>query len=280
MALRFHSVSQDAPSHRSPASFATNLWRYRDLLWQFTQREVELRHKGSHLGLIWSLLNPLLMLGLYVVVFTFIFNARLPNESRIDYALGVFLGLTIFQFLAEIISVAPMIIVGNPNFVKKVVFPLEILPASTVGAATFHLLVSIGLLLIGVVVAGDGLTLQIFWLPLIVLPLACLALGLAWTLAALGVFFRDLSQLAQFLSLVLMYASAVFYPVERIPGAVWQFLRLNPLLLTVDMARNAVLWNHAPNFKHLGYVYIVGLAMCYLGHHVFRKLKPAFADVL
>src|SRR4029079_3979447 len=123
--------------------------------WQFTQREVELRHKGSHLGLIWSLLNPLLMLGLYVVVFTFIFNARLPNESRIDYALGVFLGLTIFQFLAEIISVAPMIIVGNPNFVKKAVFPLKILPASTVGAATFHLLVSIGLLLIGVVVAGD-----------------------------------------------------------------------------------------------------------------------------
>jgi lipopolysaccharide transport system permease protein len=279
--LRFQLVSPDAtPSHRSPAAFATNLWRYRDLLWQFTQREVELRHKGSHLGLIWSLLNPLLMLGLYVVVFTFIFNARLPNESRVDYALGVFLGLTIFQFLAEIISIAPMIIVGNPNFVKKVVFPLEILPASTVGAATFHMLVSLGLLLIGVAVMGDGLTLQIFWLPVLVLPLALFALGLVWVLAALGVFFRDLSQLAQFLSLVLMYASAVFYPVERIPAAVWQFLRFNPLLLTVDMARNAVLWDHSPNFKHLAYVYVVGLIMCYVGHHVFRKLKPAFADVL
>ncbi len=119
-------MSQTAVSP-GPFAFVRDLWRHRELLWQFSLREVELRHRGSHLGLIWSLLNPLLMLSLYVFVFGYIFGGRfgvLPNETRMDFALGVFLGLSIFQFLAETLSAAPNLIVVNPNFVKKVVFPL------------------------------------------------------------------------------------------------------------------------------------------------------------
>jgi lipopolysaccharide transport system permease protein len=270
-------------SNSSPVAFVLDLWKYRELLWQFTRREVELRHRGSHLGLVWSLLNPLLILGLYVFVFGFIFGGHfgvLPHESRVDYALGIFLGLSLFQFLAEIITVTPGLIVANPNFVKKVVFPLEILPSATVGAAVFHLLISLGLVLLGVAFFGTGLSAGVFWLPVLILPLALFALGLGWTIASLGVFLRDLSQLAQFLSMALLYSSAVFYPVEKIPAVLWQFLRFNPLLLSIDLARNAVLWDRALNPKHLAYVYVLGLVMCYVGHRLFRKLKPAFADVL
>ena len=270
-------------SNSSPVAFVLDLWRYRELLWQFTRREVELRHRGSHLGLVWSLLNPLLILGLYVFVFGFIFGGHfgvLPHESRVDYALGIFLGLSLFQFLAEIITVTPGLIVANPNFVKKVVFPLEILPSATVGAAVFHLLISLALVLLGVALFGTGLSAGVFWLPVLILPLALFALGLGWAIASLGVFLRDLSQLAQFLSMALLYASAVFYPVEKIPAVLWQVLRFNPLLLTINLARNAVLWDRALNPKHLAYVYALSLIMCYVGHRLFRKLKPAFADVL
>ena len=277
-------MSRDtAKPSRSPLAFATGLWKNRELLWQFSLREVELRHKGSHLGLIWSLLNPLLMLSLYVFVFGYIFGGRfgvLPHETKMDYALGVFLGLAIFQFLAETMAIAPNLVTMNPNFVKKVVFPLEILSASSVCAAVFHLLISLSLVLIGAALFGDGLTGGVLWMPVIALPVAMLALGMSWTIAAFGVFLRDLSQLTNFLTLALMYASAVFYSTQKIPHSIWQILRFNPLLLAVTEARNAVLWNIPVNLLHVGYLYVVGFAGCYFGHMIFRRLKPAFADVL
>lgn len=275
--------SESRQVSHSPFAFIADLWRQRELLWQFSLREVELRHKGSHLGLVWSVLNPLLMLSLYTFVFSMIFGGKfgvLPHETTMDYALGVFLGLTIFQFLAETISVAPTRIVSNPNFVKKVVFPLEILPASSVSAAAFHMLISLTLVLLGVVFFGPGLTGGVFWLPVILAPLVLLALGVAWLIASLGVFLRDISQVTQFLSLALMYASAVFFSSRKIPPGIWHVLRFNPLLLSIEEARNAVLWNHPVNFNHLAYVYAFSFVACWAGFVVFRRLKPAFADVL
>jgi lipopolysaccharide transport system permease protein len=269
---------------RRLAPFANDLWTHRELLWQFTLRNVELRHRGSHLGLIWSLLNPLLMLGLYVTVFGYIFGGRfgiVPNETKADYALGIFLGLTVFQFIAEVMGVSPILIVGNPNFVKKVVFPLEILPASGVGGAAFHLLISLALVLLSIQFFGEGLHTGIFWLPVILLPVILLCLGIGWSFAALGVFFRDISQLMQFLIMVLMYASGVFYSARRsFPAAAWIWLRFNPVLLAIELARDAVLWRRPLNFHHLIYLYVFSLVACYLGYAFFRKMKPAFADVL
>jgi len=277
-------MSQDiVKASPSPFAFATDLWRQRELLWQFSLREVEVRHKGSHLGLIWSFLNPLLMLGLYVFVFGYIFKGSfgvLPNETRVDFALGVFVGLSLFQFLAEVIAISPNLVVAQPNFVKKVVFPLEILPSASIIAAAFHLLVSISLALLGIALFAGGLTVGVLWLPVILLPVILLALGVAWILAALGVFLRDLNQLTSFLNLALMYSSAIFYPTHKIPAAAWQILRFNPLLLAIEQSRNALLWNLPVNLQHLAYLYLVGFGTCYLGQLVFRRLKPAFADVL
>jgi lipopolysaccharide transport system permease protein len=263
--------------------FATDLWTHRELLWQFTLRNVELRHKGSHLGLIWSFLNPLLMLGLYVLVFGYIFGGSfgvLPNETRVDYALGIFLGLTLFHFVSEVLGLAPTIIVGNPNFVKKVVFPLEILPAANVAGAVIHMLISLGLVLLCMLVFGAGFSPEILWLPVIIFPLILLALGVAWLVSALGVFLRDIGQVMQFLTMALMFSSAVFYSAQKIPVAAWVFMRFNPILLAIELARDAALWNRPLNLNHLAYLYAAGLAACYLGHLAFRRMKPAFADVL
>jgi lipopolysaccharide transport system permease protein len=268
---------------RRLAPFAADLWQHRDLLWQFTMRNVELRHKGSHLGLIWSFLNPLLMLGLYVLVFGFIFGGSfgiLADESRVDYALGIFLGLALFHFVSEVLSTSPSVIVGQPNFVKKVVFPLEVLPAANVGGALFHLLISLGLVLLGMLVFGSGLPVGVFWLPVIIIPLIFFGLGLAWFISALGVFLRDIGQLMQFLTMALLFASAVFYSAQKIPAAAWVFMRFNPILLAIELARDAALWDRPINYHHLGYLYAVGLAACWLGHYTFRRMKPAFADVI
>lgn len=271
------------PMSAGPFRFGTELWRHRDLLWQFTLRNVELRHRGSHLGLIWSLLNPLLMMGLYVFVFGYIFGGRfnvIPNETKIDYALGLFLGLTIFQIFAEVLSIAPTVIVANPNFVKKVVFPLQVLPAANVGASLFHMLIGLSMVLAGVATLGPGLSINIIWLPVILIPVVLFSLGTAWFFAAIGVFFRDINQLVAFFSMVLMYSSAIVYPVNLVPPAAWTILRFNPILIAVDLCRDVVMWNHPIKLISLGYLSIVSVIVCIGGFWCFRKMAPAFADVL
>lgn len=268
------------------APFAADLWQHRSLLWQFTVRNVELRHKGSHLGLIWSFLNPLLMLALYVVIFGHVLGGSFgvtPNETRTEYGLGIFFGLALFHFVSEILTLSPGIIVSNPNFVKKVVFPVEILPPTNVFGALFHLGITLLLLLIGLVAFGPSLSWQALWLPVILFPLVLLMLGVSWLISALGVFFRDITQIMQFLGVGLMFASAVFYPATKIALSsplAWSILRFNPVLLAIELSRDAVLWSRPLNFHHLGYLYALGLVTCVAGHAAFRKMKPAFADVL
>jgi lipopolysaccharide transport system permease protein len=272
-----------SPGKVNPFRFVTDLWHHRELLWQFTLRNVELRHRGSHLGLLWSFVNPLLMLGLYVVVFGHIFGGSykvLTDETKVDYALALFLGLTLFQLFSEVLGASPQLIVGNPNFVKKVVFPLEILPASAVGAAIFHSLISLILVLVGVIVLGKGLSFHALWLPVILVPVVLLALGISWLVSALGVFFRDIAQLVSFANLILMYASAIFFPPSMIPPAFWSFLRFNPLLIAVDMARDNVMWHQPIDSAHLIYLIAVSGLVCAGGYWSFRRMAPWFADVL
>jgi len=268
------------------SSLLTNFARKRDLWWQFTVRAVELRHRGSYLGIIWAVLNPLLMLGLYMLVFGFIFKIRfgvLPHESSVDIALAIFLGLILFHVTAETLGVGPTIIVGQPNLVKKVVFPLEVLPLAQISAFWFHLLISLGLLLIGIVVLGRGLTLAgLLWLPVVLLPHLLLTTGLCWFLAAIGVFFRDINQVIQFVAQIMLWASAIFYPLSRFHGSsvIWNILKWNPLLQTVQLARCALLWHQPINLLCLGYTYAIGAAVFFAGSCFFKKTQSAFADVL
>ena len=267
----------------NPWRIAANLWRHRDLLWQFTLREIHIRHKGSRLGIVWALLNPLSMLVLYAFVFRLLFRSKfgvLPNETDYDYTLELFLSLSLYHVFAETLGWAPSLIVANPNFVKKVVFPLEVLPAAKIGDTTFHLGVSLALVLVGSAFGSSGLSWSLLWLPVLVLPLLLLALGLAWALAAIGVFVRDVSQLVVVVSTAVMFGSAIMYPPRIIPPAIYAVLRFNPLLQLVDLSRN-VLFGHTPvDWGQLGYVYAVGIAMLLTGHLCFGLLRRSFAEVI
>ncbi|MEY4489950.1 MAG: hypothetical protein RIQ79_2458 [Verrucomicrobiota bacterium] len=255
----------------------------RYLLWQFSKRQIEQRHRGSALGMSWSVLQPLLMMGIYTVVFGLIFKghyAGAKNQSTMDYALGVFLSITIFQTLAEVIGSSTGSVLGQPNLVKKVVFPLEILPIASTAAALYQFGISLLLVLIGVATIGEGLSLHSLLFFVTILPLLPLALGLALFLSSLGVFLRDIQYATGPFCLVLMYSSAVFYSAEMIPPPIWAWLKYNPILHIVEQARAVLLWHQNPNWTGILYSFAVGMVVLVSGCLTFKKLKPAFADVL
>lgn len=275
----FHALVAD------PIRMVAGLWRRRELIGQFTRRNIELRHRGSRLGAFWALINPLTMLVLYYVIFGVIYGTKFrgPDDTAFDVLLAMFLGLTLFHAFSETLSWAPGLITTNPNFVKKVVFPLEVLPVAQIGAATFHLAVSLALIVGGSVFSTYGLTWQVLWLPVLVLPLLLLSLGTAWFLAAVGVFVRDIGQLSAFAVTVLLFASAVMFPAEMIVAKaprLWIFLQHNPILQIVDLARHTVLWHEPMQLAKLIQVYGVAGSVFAGGAVFFALLRRSFAEVI
>ena len=227
------------------------------------------------------------MLGLYVFAFGVIFGGKFReddlDESTLDFALGIFLGLNVLGLISGVIGTAPAVIVGHSNFVKKVVFPLEILPAAVTGALSYDLFIGFGLCLTGIGILGPGLTLSVFYVPVILGPVFLMALGLSWFFSALGVFVRDIGQLGSFLGLALLYASGVFYSAERAEQAapgIWKFLQWNPLLQIIDSLRQVTLWGGELDWWKIGYAWVCGLVIFFGGAWFFNRLRPAFADVL
>jgi lipopolysaccharide transport system permease protein len=269
-------------THFDPRVLANSLWSNRALLRHLAWRNIQLQHKGSALGLVWSILSPVLLFAAYAFVFVVVFEGRfgvVTSETRMDYVLGMFLALVLVQLCLEIVGTAPTAITLHANYVKKVVFPLEVLPASMVAAALFRCVVSLIIVLLTAAIWGPGLT---WWATMIIpllLALALLALGIGWSFAALGVFIRDLASFTQFLTVILMLMSAVFYPLARVPDR-FAIVRLNPLAVAAEEARNVVLWHLSPDFGSLGYLAAWGIVSCLAGHAFFRTVKPAFADVL
>jgi lipopolysaccharide transport system permease protein len=268
----------------NPGEVITTLWRHRSLLWQFTVRNLEMRHRGSILGALWAVLNPLSMLAVYVFVFGYVFGGAFSRGDATrtgwDYGLGVFLGLAIFHVVSEALAAAPGIVVGQPNYVKKVIFPLEILPAAAVGSSVIHMFVTLAMVLVGSLFGSVAPSWHLLWLPVIILPIVAMSLSLAWMVAALGVFFRDVSQLVGALITIIMFASAIFYPVESIPPAAWTVLQFNPLIHTLEMARGVLLWHQPPGLAPLAVLYVASFVAVVLGFAVFARLKRAFADVI
>ena len=269
----------------NPWFIVRNIWRQRELVWQFAVREIELRHRGSRLGAVWALVNPLSMLALYWFIFGKMFNSRfgiLPHETEYDYVLAMFFGLAMYHVFTEALGWSPMMIAGNPNFVKKVVFPLEVLPVAKVGDGAYHLAISLGLVLFASLFGTAGIGFSVLWLPLLVLPLLMIALGVAWMLSAVGVFVRDVTQLTPFVGTALQFASAVMFApakIAQVPLA-WDILRLNPLLQILDLGRRVVLWHEPMHWVRLGYVYGFAIVTLVLGYACFMLLRRSFADVI
>jgi lipopolysaccharide transport system permease protein len=183
------------------------------------KRDVAGRYRGSILGLFWSLFNPILMLVIYTFVFSVVFKARwsVDSDSKTEFALMLFAGLMIFNLFAECVNRAPTLVIGNVNYVKKVVFPLEILPWVSLGSALFHFLVSLCVWLVACVVLFGELQVTALLLPVVLFPLLMFILGVAWFIAALGVYLRDVGQIVGVLTSVLMFLSPIFYPLSALP---------------------------------------------------------------
>lgn len=266
----------------SLAAMAASHWRNRALVKASVRREVLGRYRGSFLGVFWSFFNPLLMLGVYTFVFSSVMKARwtADDSSKVEFALVLFAGLMTFNLFAEAINRAPSLIVSNPNYVKKVVFPLEILPSVILGSAVFHLFVSLSVWLLAYIVFYGRPHLTVIYFPLVLMPLCIFALGVSWILASLGVFLRDVTQFIGIATTALMFMSPVFYPASALPDSFRILLYLNPLTPAIELSRDVLFWGRTPEFGMLAIYALVSLLVAWIGFVWFQKTRKGFADVL
>lgn len=280
------TITAQSPGVRqylNPLHLVYTLWRHRDLIRQFTRREIEGRYRGSFLGILWSFVNPLVLLLIYTFVFGIIFKSRWPNaktDNLSEFAVTLFCGMIAFNIFGECIGRAPLIVVGVPNYVKKVVFPLEILPISSLGTALFHAGIGLIILIAVNLVASGALLWTILFLPIVIVPLLLLTLGLSWLLASLGVFIRDINYTVGLVVQVLFFLTPIFYAVESIPPPFRSVISLNPLTPIIENIRRVVLWGIMPDWASLiVWIFATGVTMI-LGYAWFMKTKKAFADVI
>jgi len=272
-----------ATQRTSLVALGKSLWRNRQLIVQMTKREVVGRYKGSVMGLAWSFFNPVFMLVVYTFVFSMVFKSRWGvggEESKTQFAVVLFVGMIVHGLFAEVLNRAPGLILSNVNYVKKVVFPLEILPVIAMGATLFHSLISLGVLLTTFALFNGYLHWTAIFTPLVLLPLVILTLGLAWMLASLGVFLRDVGQTIGIITTVMLFLSPVFYPMTALPEEFRPWLMANPLTFIIEQAREVLIWGHLPNWTGLGGYTLVAAAIAWAGYAWFQKTRKGFADVL
>jgi len=268
-----------------PMGLLQRFFSNRSLISQMTKREVIGRYQGSVLGLFWSFLNPLFMLVIYTFVFGIVFKARWGGSgeqaSTTNFAIILFAGLIVHGLLGEMFARAPMLIVGNVNYVKKVVFPLEILPVVALGAALFHAFISVIVLLIAQIVLSATLpSITVLWLPVVVAPFLLLLLGFSWWLASLGVYLRDVNQILAPIITALLFISPVFFPSSSLPAPLRPYLFLNPITLIVEQTREVLIFGNMPDFFALAIYALVAVLFAALGLFWFQKTRKGFADVL
>lgn len=266
----------------SPSEIVASLWRNRSLIQVSVKREVLGRYRGSAMGILWSFFNPLFMLTVYTFVFSVVFKARWNSgsDSKTEFALVLFAGMIVFNLFAECINRAPGLIVGNQNYVKKVVYPLEILPWIGFGAALFHCVISLGVWLVAYAIFFGFPHLTVIFFPLLLVPFGLFIMGLSWGLASLGVYLRDVGQFVGILTTVLMFLSPIFYPAAALPETYRPLLYMNPLTPVIELARDVLFWGNAPDVAILLlYTLSTSIVAC-LGFAWFQKTRKGFADVL
>lgn len=260
----------------------SSLWRNRNLVIALTKREVVGRYRGSLLGILWSFFNPVFMLAVYTFIFSVVFKARWNGggDSKTEFALILFAGMIVFNLFSECVNRAPGLILANANYVKKVVFPLEILPLVALGAATFHMLISLLVWLVFYVLF-IGMPPPTLWLvPPLLLPLGLLTLGFSWFLASLGVYLRDVGQIVGVITTALLFLSPIFYPITALPEEYHLLLQINPLTPIIEQTRQALVWGSLPDITSWGAFLIASFVVTWLGFSWFQKTRKGFADVI
>jgi lipopolysaccharide transport system permease protein len=266
----------------SPREMVASPWRNRSLIVALTKREILGRYRGSILGLFWAFIQPLIMLAIYTFVFSIAFKARwnAGSDSKTEFALVLFAGLIVFNLFSECISRSPALILSHSNYVKKVVFPLEILPWVSLGAALFQMLMSLSVwLLFYVLLFGMPHSTSLL-LPLIILPIVLITIGLSWILASIGVYLRDVGQIIGIIITILMFVSPIFYPITSLPMKYQSLFMLNPLTPVIEGMRDILYWGHVPHLAAYSVYFLFSIVFAWLGFTWFQKTRKGFADVL
>lgn len=265
----------------NPIRVFSDFWQKRYLIGQLVMREVLLKYKGSYMGVGWSFLHPLLLLATYALVFGKTFGGHWvqSSSSGTPYTLFVFCGLVVFNLFSEVTSIAPRYIIGYSSYVKKIIFPSEILPVVLFLSACIHACINLIILSLSVLLFGD-----FFWTalltPLILIPFLLFVLGLSWFLAALGVFVRDLIHLIPTLVQITLFVSPIFYPVNIVPGYFHWFYEINPISSTMENIRLVMLLGKHPEWGTLAVSYVIGFSSLLMGYLFFSNSKEEFADVI
>lgn len=263
--------------------FPKSIYRHRELLWRLSQREIQGRYRGSFLGLGWSFVQPLAMLAVYTLVFSQVFKARWGTSEHagpLAFAVNLFAGLIVFNLFSECVNRAPGLVLANPNYVKKVIFPLDILAPVALGTAGFHAITSLLVLIIFEVAGYGRIPYSILWLPLVWTPLLLGTLAITWLLSAIGVFLRDIGQLVGVIVSILMFLSPIFFPLSALPPRWLPILQLNPLAHVIEQTRSVAITGNPPDVTYLICGITLGLLACETSYRAFQKAKPAFADVM
>lgn len=268
--------------YRSSYEMLARPWQHRDLIITMTKREIIAKYRGSIIGVFWYFLNPLVLLLIYTFVFTEILQAKwgTQGQSKTEFAIILFAGLMIYNFFAETITSSQFSIIHNPNYVKKVLFPLEILPIVSLLSALFNMLMSLTMWLLTYCIVIGYPSYIVVLLPIIILPLCILALGLSWIIAAMGVFLRDLSHVVGLVITALLFISPVFYSISVFPDKYKWLMYLNPLTFAIESTRNILIWDIMPAFTSLAIFWIFACITASLGYFIFQKIRKGFADVL
>ena len=269
-----------------PAGFGSllkSIGSHQELIRQLIRQEVVGRYRGSLLGVAWSFVIPIVMLLIYTFVFSVVFKARwsgLEDGGRAAFAIVLFAGMAVFNIFSDVVMRAPTMIVANANYVKRVVFPLEILPIVQMGSALFHFAVSLLAWVIAAWWVLGSVPVTALLLPLVVGPMVLGTLGVAWAIASLGVFLRDLAQSTGLMVTAVLFLTPIFYPEDVIPQEYRFLLRLNPLAYVVEHVRAVLIHGQVPSLAGVLWSWLVGTAMLWGGYAWFQKTRKGFADVL
>ncbi len=261
----------------------SGLLSHKYLFLQMLKREIQQRYRGSQLGFLWAFVYPILMLLVYTFVFGFVMKAKwgVPGQDNLDFGIILFAGLLCHSLVAEVMVGSVTLISGNAQYVKKVVFPLEILSIVSLANAMFHMVLGVGILLVIYLLMGNQLHATALLAPVVLAPLMIFLLGVSWLVSVLGVYVRDLGQVMGVFMTVLLFMGPIVYPFSLIPVSLqpWVYW-LNPLTVVVEQFRAVVLFGQMPNWQDLGIYTIAAFAMLSVGAWFFKRTREGFADVI
>jgi len=267
-------------SETNPLMVFNSFWNNRRLVNQMARREIAQRYRGSVMGFLWVIINPILLLAVYTFVFGVIFKGN-RSGGIADFALFLFAGIIVFQLFSQSVNRATGIVLSNKNYVKKVVFPLETLPWITLGVNLFHMIVSMGVLIIFYFAVNHSINWTVLFVPVLILPLLLVTVGFSWFLASLGTYIRDTAHVVTILTIITMYMTPIFYPITAVPEALRPiYIYFNPLTFIVMQVRDVVLYGKMPNWPYYAVYFAASFIIAWLGLAWFQMTRGGFSDVL